>query len=259
MVMPLRPDGPAVRCTRLASPPTDGGESGTSDPQAAAGCLHVLFSRGAPPGLLPRESCGNGGQRPATPRQPQALTATHLRHLLRATYSSQRDSALLAWLSGTGLRVGEWLALTVGELAIRERAGQVTVRQGKEASYCTVPLPLAVRQALVVSLAEAHPEPKNPAAPLWQGPRGQLRNPGAVSRIVAQDALAAGLAPVNPPARRHPFATRYRAANPGDLWGLARLLGHKRLDTVMLYTEPALPDQAARMERVAVAPLEHEA
>ncbi len=35
--------------------------------------------------------------------------------------------------------------------------------------------------------------------------------------------------------------------------GLARLLGHTSLDTVMVYTEPSMEDLTARMERVEVA------
>jgi site-specific recombinase XerC len=39
-------------------------------------------------------------------------------------------------------------------------------------------------------------------------------------------------------------------ANKGDLRGLARLLGHVSLNTVMIYTEPDMEDLAERMERV---------
>ena len=63
-------------------------------------------------------------------------------------------------------------------------------------------------------------------------------------------AIQAGIEPVNPHALRHTFATRYLKANPDDLRGLARLLGHSSLDTVMIYTEPSLDDLTQRMERV---------
>ncbi len=45
---------------------------------------------------------------------------------------------------------------------------------------------------------------------------------------------------------------RYLKANPNDLRGLARLLGHASLNTVMVYTEPNLADLAQRMERVEI-------
>ena len=62
-------------------------------------------------------------------------------------------------------------------------------------------------------------------------------------------ALRAGIQPVNPHSLRHTFATRYLNVNPDDLRGLARLLGHKSLDTVMIYTEPSMHDLSMRMER----------
>jgi len=49
---------------------------------------------------------------------------------------------------------------------------------------------------------------------------------------------------------RQTFAARYLAANPDDLRGLARLLGHASLNTVMIYTEPSPSDLAQRMEQV---------
>ncbi len=39
-------------------------------------------------------------------------------------------------------------------------------------------------------------------------------------------------------------------ANPGDLRGLAALLGHANLKTVMVYTEPDMNDLVERMEQV---------
>ncbi len=65
-------------------------------------------------------------------------------------------------------------------------------------------------------------------------------------------ALQAGIEAVNPHALRHTFATRYLKADPDDLRGLARLLGHASLNTVMVYTEPNLADLTQRMERVEI-------
>jgi len=59
-----------------------------------------------------------------------------------------------------------------------------------------------------------------------------------------------GIENLHPHQLRHTFATRYLAANPDDLRGLARLLGHANLNTVMIYTEPDMEDLAQRMERM---------
>ena len=188
-----------------------------------------------------------------SPRQPKALEKRALRRLLRAARGHRRDYAMLEMLAGTGLRVGELLALQVGDVQINERSGQVTVRHGKGGGYREVPLTLDVRKALSAYLEEAHPDPDNPEAPLWVGPHGGVRHRSSVTRLLDKYALQAGLEPVNPHALRHTFATRYLNANPGDLRGLARLLGHTSLDTVMIYTEPRLEDMTERMERVEVA------
>jgi site-specific recombinase XerD len=77
-----------------------------------------------------------------------------------------------------------------------------------------------------------------------------------VTRLLAKYALQAGIEPLNPHRLRHTFATRYLNANPSDLRGLARLLGHTSLDTVMIYTEPTLQELTVRMERIEVADIQ---
>lgn len=187
------------------------------------------------------------------PKQPQALDDSDLRRLLRAARGHLRDYAMLEFLAGTGLRVGELLDLKVGDVEIKERSGTVTVRRGKHETYREVPLTLDVRKALTAYLEDAHPNPDNGEAPLWVGRQGRLRHRSSVSRILEKYALRAGLESINPHALRHTFATRYLNANPDDLRGLARLLGHTSLDTVMVYTAPSLEDLTERMERVEVA------
>jgi site-specific recombinase XerD len=48
----------------------------------------------------------------------------------------------------------------------------------------------------------------------------------------------AKIVPPSPHTLRHTFATRYLTANPEELRGLARLLGHSNMNTVLIYTEP---------------------
>ncbi len=71
-----------------------------------------------------------------------------------------------------------------------------------------------------------------------------------VFRALKRIAHRAEVEDVNPHALRHTFATRYLDANPGDLRGLAQLLGHASLHTIMIYTEPDLNDLADRLERM---------
>ena len=57
------------------------------------------------------------------------------------------------------------------------------------------------------------------------------------------------LAPVEatPHDLRHTFAHRYLEEHPGDLVGLARILGHESLDTTKIYTRPTVEQLARRI------------
>lgn len=184
-------------------------------------------------------------------REPKGLGDKELRRLLRAVHSSGnlRDIAIVELLAGTGLRVSELLALTVSDLVIKSHSGFLIVRKGKHGSYREVPLTAPVRQALNEYLAERKKEDSLDES-LWQGQRGALSTRSAVIRLLEKYAIAAQLPAFGPHTLRHTFATRYLKANPGDLRGLAALLGHASLNTVMIYTEPTLDDLAERMFRV---------
>ena len=171
-----------------------------------------------------------------SPRHPKGLTDPELRRLLRAVHAggNLRDVALIELVTGTGLRVSELLALKVGDVEVNPRSGKVIVRKGKHGNYRTAPLTAPVRTALDAYLS-THPENKNPQAALWLGERGALQSRSAVTRILDKYALSARTPQLGPHTLRHTFATRYLAANPGDLRGLAALLGHAGLETVMIY------------------------
>ncbi len=183
-------------------------------------------------------------------RDIKSLDEKDYRRLLRAVHAggNLRDIAVIEILGGAGLRVGELLALKVGDLEINDRSGMVTVRKGKHGSYREVPLTRDVRQALKDYLKN-HPGKDDLDADLWLGQRGTFQNRSTVLRVLEKYALAARLPAFGPHALRHTFATLYLKANPGDVRGLAALLGHSSLNTVMIYTEPRLGDLAERMEK----------
>lgn len=51
---------------------------------------------------------------------------------------------------------------------------------------------------------------------------------------------------------RHTFTRSYLSMYPGDVVGLATLLGHSSLDTTRLYSQPAASQLAARVERLSL-------
>ena len=192
--------------------------------------LARFFAWAVKQGLVPEDPTQDVTSIRLPQRQPQGLTPQDLRRLLRAVHGSGnvRDIALLEVLVGTGLRVGELLALQIGDVEIGERSGKITVRQGKHGSFREVPLTRDVRHALA-SYLEDHPEKDNPEAALWIGTRGPLSNRSSVVRILDKYAYQAQIEPRQTPyALRHTFATRYLEANPDDLWGLGCTLGPRQ-------------------------------
>jgi site-specific recombinase XerC len=73
-----------------------------------------------------------------------------------------------------------------------------------------------------------------------------------VYKGLAADCAARDLAPADttPHDLRHTFAHRYLEEHPGDLVGLARLLGHESLDTTKIYTQPTVEQLARRVDKI---------
>ena len=72
-----------------------------------------------------------------------------------------------------------------------------------------------------------------------------------VNRVVAECANRE-LVPeeTKPHDLRHTFAHRYLQQHPGDLVGLARILGHESLDTTKIYTRLTPGELAQRVEQI---------
>jgi site-specific recombinase XerD len=70
---------------------------------------------------------------------------------------------------------------------------------------------------------------------------------------LVNDCAARGVMPAEttPHSLRHSFAHRYLKQNPGDLVGLARILGHESLVTTRLYLHLTIVDLAQRMEQMS--------
>jgi site-specific recombinase XerD len=188
--------------------------------------------------------------------KPRSIDEKLLNRLLRAVHRSGnlRDIAIVEVLSGTGIRVSELLDLQVGDIIdLDKRSAYLIVRQGKYGNYRTVPLTKTVRQVLLDYLAQPSSN-EDADATLWIGRKGALTQSSSILRLLDKYCIQAKIGKVTPHQLRHTFATSYLQKNPDDLRGLAALLGHSDLNTVMLYTEPSLEDLAQRMESSSEEP-----
>lgn len=90
---------------------------------------------------------------------------------------------------------------------------------------------------------------------LWLSQKGGRLSTSAIGQMIAELVKDAGdLVPQDASAHtlRHTFARSYLAQYPGDVVGLAALLGHSSLDTTRLYSEPSLTKLAMRVEHLNI-------
>jgi len=178
------------------------------------------------------------------PRVPRAREATALLDEVAAAPDglddpveaavARRDLAVLEVLYGTGLRVGECCALTVGDLDLER--GHVTVL-GKGSKERRVPLNEPAIAALEEYLDLARPMLATGASPpdvVLLNRRGRPLTTRDARRILERHPLADGRA-LHPHALRHAYAT-HLVEGGADLRVVQELLGHADLATTQVYT-----------------------
>ncbi len=209
------------------------------------------------------------------PPAPKGLTDKQVNALLREASRSRhpaRDYALVHVLLQTGMRIGECAALDFEDISFGERGGSVTIRAGKGNKARSVPLNASARQALagytamtleveptVPAVAKAWPRRRRGAdgSPLWSSQKGGRLSVQAMRRVIdclVRGCSARGLLPEDASAHtlRHTFAAFYLKDNPGDLVGLATLLGHSSLDTTRIYGQPTAEILGSRVDRLSL-------
>jgi site-specific recombinase XerD len=205
----------------------------------------------------------------AKPLAPKALRPAQVNALLRAAQQTRhgtRDYALIQLMVQTGIRISECAALRLGDIQLSERQGQVRIRAGKGNKSRTVPLNSSARQALADYLGPAwgvEPTVKAVATawtqrpaiePVWASQKGGALSMRSISELIeglVANCAARGLVPLEttPHTLRHTFATNYLKDHPGDIVGLAALLGHSSLETTRIYVQPSVDDLAQRVEQ----------
>jgi integrase/recombinase XerC len=190
-----------------------------------------------------RQVKGLGAVQPA----PKALTKREADKLLREVEQAhnKRDVAVLRLLRHTGLRVSELCNLRLGDITMSARAGQAVVRSGKGNKYRAVPLNVPTRAAIREYLDV---RPKTTDDQLFIGQRGPLKSEG-VEDLVKKYAYHAGLSGVTPHVLRHTFGKQLLDSGV-NLVTVAALMGHSRLETTALYTQPSARDLAQAVDRL---------
>jgi integrase/recombinase XerC len=146
-----------------------------------------------------------------------------------------RDHAMFELLYSSGLRLGELVALDVGDGRLDLRQGEVTVT-GKGAKTRTVPVGSKAREALRAWLEARNRIAVPGERALFVGERGARISPGVVGARLKAWARRRGLRePVHPHMLRHSFATHVLQSSQ-DLRAVQELLGHASISTTQVYT-----------------------
>jgi len=174
---------------------------------------------------------------------PRGLDHSEVERLLGAVKQgtpllAQRDYAIIQVMLQTGIRVGELTRLRVADIQLSENGGLLRIRgEGKSGSR-EVPLNGAVREAIGAYLAE---RAGSSSDHLFLSVQGGPLSVRSVQRLVRAYAEAAGLKNVSTYTLRQTCGQQL-LRDTGDLSLVARLLGHKRLETAIKYILPKQED-----------------
>ena len=206
-----------------------GNASAARELSAVRGFLAWANGAGAAPRLKgPRVK--KGLPRPIAPDEVVAL-AEEVADDAAQPWIAARDWAVLLLLYGSGLRIGEALALTPAILPL----GATLSVTGKRDKTRLVPLLPQVRAAIEAYVA-ANPWPLARDLPLFRGAKGGPLAAGVVRQSVRRARVALGLPDrTTPHALRHSFATHLLGRG-ADLRALQELLGHASLSSTQVYT-----------------------
>jgi len=174
---------------------------------------------------------------------PKPLTAVKARALVESTdiatpdaaeWITARDTAVLALLYGSGLRISEALSLARRDAPTKGR--DMLRVTGKGDKTRVVPVLPIVREAVERYIALC-PIELGSDDPLFVGVRGGPLSPRIIQLLIARARGALGLPDTaTPHALRHSFATHLLGAG-ADLRAIQELLGHASLSTTQGYTE----------------------
>ena len=189
-----------------------------------------------------------------TPKQPKLLPRVLTKDDADAlmtfpaglTVWSLRDRAVLETLYSTGARVGELVALDIGD--VRELEGLVRL-QGKGRKERIVPIgEMALDAIRRYRVSLPLPSAGVPPRALFCNQRGGRLTSRSVARVVNRYSSRLAGGAVSPHALRHSFATHLLDEG-ADLRSIQEMLGHASLSTTQRYTHVATDQLLAVYDR----------
>ncbi|HKN58002.1 MAG TPA: site-specific tyrosine recombinase XerD [Gemmatimonadaceae bacterium] len=170
---------------------------------------------------------------------PEVLGVDEIDKLLAAPSLDEplafRDRAMLELAYGAGLRVSEWISLSVRDVMLQDHLVRVF---GKGAKERLVPIGRRAIGAIAIYLRELRPklEKGEGKGILFLNARGQPLSRMGAWKILRKYVDQAGITkPVSPHTLRHSFATHLLEGG-ADLRAVQEMLGHVDISTTQIYT-----------------------
>jgi integrase/recombinase XerD len=170
---------------------------------------------------------------------PEVLGVDEIEKLLAAPSLDEplafRDRAMLELAYGAGLRVSEWISLSVRDVMLQDHVVRVF---GKGAKERLVPIGRRAIGAIAIYLRELRPklEKGEGKGILFLNARGRPLSRMGAWKILRKYVNQAGITkPVSPHTLRHSFATHLLEGG-ADLRAVQEMLGHVDISTTQIYT-----------------------
>ncbi|HEX6573956.1 MAG TPA: site-specific tyrosine recombinase XerD [Gemmatimonadaceae bacterium] len=170
---------------------------------------------------------------------PEVLTVEEAEKLLVAPSLDEplafRDRAMLELAYGAGLRVSEWISLSVKDVLMEDHLLRVFGKGSKER---LVPIGRKAIGAVAIYLRELRPklEKGQGKGILFLNARGEPLSRMGAWKILRKYVDAAGITKaVSPHTLRHSFATHLLEGG-ADLRAVQEMLGHADISTTQIYT-----------------------
>jgi integrase/recombinase XerD len=170
---------------------------------------------------------------------PEVLGVEEVEKLLAAPSLDEplafRDRAMLELAYGAGLRVSEWISLSVRDVMLQDHLVRVF---GKGAKERLVPIGRRAIGAIAIYVRELRPklEKGEGKGILFLNARGDPLSRMGAWKILRKYVDQAGITkPVSPHTLRHSFATHLLEGG-ADLRAVQEMLGHVDISTTQIYT-----------------------
>jgi len=181
---------------------------------------------------------------------PRGLDGTEVESLLEAVREgssrlASRDYAIVQIMLQTGIRVGELTRFRLADLELTEESGLLRVMGEDSSGGREIPLNSSVRKAVKAYLSERG---ESGSDHLFLSVKGEPLSVRSVQRLVGSYARAAGMEDVSTYTLRQTCGQQL-LRDTGDLALVARLMGHRRLETAIKYVLPGQEDLTEAAER----------